>query len=829
MSSKSKEAISIASVTEDGKFFLNVDNVNVLLDILADKEDVAIISMVGAYRTGKSFMLNIFLQYLRKKGWQNENWLGPEDKKLQDGFYCGRGSMRLTRGINVCPEIFDVPLENGKEISVMIVDTQGLFDFHSTQDTNHKIMMMSTILSSHQIFNCVGMLQQRDLEFFHTSVRFAKTITQMLQKKEEHPFQALTFLVRDCHFDYEYPLGDKGGCEYVGSILRDLSANMPETVKEVKESIAIAFENVYGFLMPPAEREVHRKKISSEITIADIKGEFCDYACQLTEKILHPKNLVAKHLCGKPMSTNTCLGLIAEISKAFDLPSVDRMIDCYDKAEDVADFIKAVEMYEQHMNEHISKLGNIFSEKDVMVCHDNSLQDVKKLFSQKTATGFEEERSEIWKLIKEECENYSNSVIEENKQKKVHFQREECEEDISDKLKNTHLSERVEYFQISKRRTASQSQQRCSDDEMNSGDATKPFSEQPGTTKKNISTFSEGTTYEVKAEVEYVPSALQEYNVESAIEPYAFRVDKKGCRVIAPYCKLLFPPNAVERAIDITMSVMYYSEKEVEGYAFITPHVEFTSSNEIKFLRYVQVSLYTSYSFAEVEDPVYVEILKTSKSEDDVILTQVCLTDERFIVFGCRSFCRFSARVRDRDQRLMQRRFYSAAYIRNERTKQSRVVHWSIYEDMPDTRQDKLKHLEKKSIFFDPQCFTLRCHHDLQIKLKRHAADVTVTSDDENILPSHLFGKKVDKTLQFLVHLSEGVRLHDENLKFQTETVAIDRDTNATIPIDRSSCFMIWNDDKCSSADQHNYNINVGENGIGVKNDFKVAGSSVDP
>ncbi|XP_077970385.1 atlastin-3-like [Styela clava] len=352
-----KEAICIASVTKDGKFLLNMNNVNLLLNILADKKDVAIISMAGAFRTGKSFMLNIFLQYLRGEGahssvtsqwgsvietvreelvspaWQNENWFGPEDKKLQDGFHWERGMMGLTKGINVWPEIFDVPLENGKGISVMIVDTQGLHDEQCTEDTDHKIMMLSTLLSSHQILNCSNKIEQRDLEFLHTSVEYAKAIAQ---KKGEHPFQAITFLVRDWNYNHEFEFGEKGGYEFADRSLKKLPANLPEPVKEVKQSIAITFENVYGFLMPLPKKEVQ------------IRGKFRKYACQLTEKILHPKNLIAKKMCGKLMSTNSFLGLVVETSKLFEsgnLPPVEKMIKCYGKADNIAVLIQAVSMY----------------------------------------------------------------------------------------------------------------------------------------------------------------------------------------------------------------------------------------------------------------------------------------------------------------------------------------------------------------------------------------------------------------------------------------------------------------------------------------------------
>nr|XP_039261827.1 atlastin-like [Styela clava] len=193
------KAKPIAEITAEGKFKLNVGNLTAVLHNLKC-QDLAIVSMAGAYRTGKSFMLNFFIRYLRNEGWKNKYWFGPGDMKIQDGFNWSRGSKPHTLGIYVCSEIFHVE-KDGKQLSL----------------------------------------------------KYALAASRHFSIKEKS-FQKLTFLVRDW-YSFEYRYGH-GGDEYIDGILKNMNPRQPESVTQAKGSIHSGFEHVNGFLMSRPNKEI---------------------------------------------------------------------------------------------------------------------------------------------------------------------------------------------------------------------------------------------------------------------------------------------------------------------------------------------------------------------------------------------------------------------------------------------------------------------------------------------------------------------------------------------------------------------------------------------
>lgn len=127
---------------------------------------VSIVSVVGAFRTGKSFLLNFFLRYLRFPQ-DNEDfsqaWMTSEGSKLAEGnmnesvaqevatsFPWRGGQERQTTGIWMWSEPFirDV---NGEKVAILLMDTQGMFDNETTMTLTAQIFGLSTLISSFQV------------------------------------------------------------------------------------------------------------------------------------------------------------------------------------------------------------------------------------------------------------------------------------------------------------------------------------------------------------------------------------------------------------------------------------------------------------------------------------------------------------------------------------------------------------------------------------------------------------------------------------------------------------------------------------------------------
>jgi atlastin len=80
------------------------------------------VSVAGAFRTGKSFILNFFLRYLKWRISASDNeaedWLNI-DSKLE-GFSWRGGDDRDTDGILIWPEPFILENKSGEEVKYII-------------------------------------------------------------------------------------------------------------------------------------------------------------------------------------------------------------------------------------------------------------------------------------------------------------------------------------------------------------------------------------------------------------------------------------------------------------------------------------------------------------------------------------------------------------------------------------------------------------------------------------------------------------------------------------------------------------------------------------
>ncbi|KAH6920229.1 hypothetical protein HPB50_028783 [Hyalomma asiaticum] len=102
-SSQQGKAVRILSINDDYSWQLEEDDLGRILlqDSIKDKP-VMVVSIAGAYRKGKSYLMNFFIRYMRSRG--QKDWLGHPDAPLE-GFDWKHGSRRLTCGIVLWNEV----------------------------------------------------------------------------------------------------------------------------------------------------------------------------------------------------------------------------------------------------------------------------------------------------------------------------------------------------------------------------------------------------------------------------------------------------------------------------------------------------------------------------------------------------------------------------------------------------------------------------------------------------------------------------------------------------------------------------------------------------
>ncbi|GMF60591.1 unnamed protein product [Phytophthora fragariaefolia] len=188
-------ARQIVSINDEGtNFELDEAALRHIFHQVPEDMKVAIFSVVGAFRTGKSFALDLFLRYLRHasrgrmlkrdgaddeaaevwKAWVLEG-VGGSEAKLEGnsnvaqthgekGFSWRAGRKRNTTGIWMWETPFIRPSQTGEDIAVFLIDTQGMFDSETSQMLTASIFGLSTLLSSYQIYNVDKRVQEDNLQ-----------------------------------------------------------------------------------------------------------------------------------------------------------------------------------------------------------------------------------------------------------------------------------------------------------------------------------------------------------------------------------------------------------------------------------------------------------------------------------------------------------------------------------------------------------------------------------------------------------------------------------------------------------------------------------------
>jgi atlastin len=190
----------ITTGTDADSFHIVENNLALIVSKIPSHTKVAIVSVVGAFRSGKSFLLNFFLRYLRynknriiKKDRGNklviddddvfsEEWMTDEGELLCEGnknennsnsktvssFAWRGGEERETTGIWMWSEPFCRVIEDadGKQekIAIILMDTQGMFDNETSMTLTAQIFGLSTFVSSFQIFNVNRQLSEDSLQ-----------------------------------------------------------------------------------------------------------------------------------------------------------------------------------------------------------------------------------------------------------------------------------------------------------------------------------------------------------------------------------------------------------------------------------------------------------------------------------------------------------------------------------------------------------------------------------------------------------------------------------------------------------------------------------------
>ena len=257
--------------------------------------NIGIISLVGKYRTGKSFLLNRVLL----------------DRKQTTGFGVGPTFKPCTKGIWIWSDPIMVSNIHCKTpFPVFLIDTEGLGAYDEEINHDSKIFLIAVLISSLFIFNSFGAIDENAINTLSFILNLSKTIKIKSVNKEDKEeelaeyFPTLLWLLRD----FSLKLEDKNGNtitekQYLDNALEDLVGNSDviEEKNRVRSLIRNYFKEKDLFVMVrPVEKETELQNLQN-LPDEKLRKEFLEQAKFFRNKVMKktkPKIFKKKNLNG---------------------------------------------------------------------------------------------------------------------------------------------------------------------------------------------------------------------------------------------------------------------------------------------------------------------------------------------------------------------------------------------------------------------------------------------------------------------------------------------------------------------------------------------------
>ena len=280
-------------IFENGKFIIPKEAKQLLNQ--PSFNHIGIISLVGKYRTGKSFLLNRVLL----------------NKQKNSGFGVGPTFRPCTKGIWIWSEPFIVTnSKSSKPFPCFLIDTEGLGAYIEEINHDTKIFLIAILISSLFIYNSFGAIDEISLTSLSLVLNLGETIK--IKSLSHHDteeelaeyFPALLWLLRDFSLKLEDINGNSiTEKQYLEKALENVNGN-DEIIKEknrVRKLIRTYFPERDCFtLVRPVENEKDLQNLEY-LPDDELRTEFLEQAQIFRNKIMNiitPKTFHKKLLSG---------------------------------------------------------------------------------------------------------------------------------------------------------------------------------------------------------------------------------------------------------------------------------------------------------------------------------------------------------------------------------------------------------------------------------------------------------------------------------------------------------------------------------------------------
>jgi len=348
---------------------------------LIQDKPICIITVAGAMRTGKSFLLDQMLRHLSNKE-------EPKASGNPSGFPWKGGMRRYTSGVHLWTDPFIVKGATGEEMAVFLMDTQGTFDHKTTVKENMTVFALSTMTSSQLIYNLMHVIREDHLQHLQLFTEYGRLA---LKTSGTTPFQKLLFLVRDWHYPHDAPFGSEGG-QIVLDRLMNTTDEQPLEIRKLREHIISSFTDLDCFLSP-----YPGPKVAEDPTFTgnpeEMDPRFAKYLNEFVSQTLSAENLEPKRIAGKVVRSREMVDYFQKYLEIFngdEIPEPKSIFDTTAEVTNLHALSEAKEKYIENMGAlKQSAASQALVEVDLLTQHDQSMKESIDLFIEQSKFGGE--------------------------------------------------------------------------------------------------------------------------------------------------------------------------------------------------------------------------------------------------------------------------------------------------------------------------------------------------------------------------------------------------------------------------------------------------------
>ncbi|KAI9141202.1 guanylate-binding protein [Paraphysoderma sedebokerense] len=285
---------SSPSSADSAKFQLHKPALELLSKI---EGNIAVVTIAGLYRTGKSYILN------RLAGSSRGFAIGSFVEPCTQGIH-----MWIVKSPPPPAEQHGIPWP--ENTTLVLLDTEGLGSYTKSKTYDIKIFALSVLLSSIFIYNSMGSIDEGALDRLSLVAELSNNIKMQSDSDDQDPYQLARFfpkflwLVRDFSLKLELDGKQISSTDYLENTLKPLQGD-PERVKSrnlIRNSITQYFPDRHCFTIKrPVTDEKLLQKLE-EITESELRPQFLEQVNDLMKMIfgmVQPKKLFGETLNGR--------------------------------------------------------------------------------------------------------------------------------------------------------------------------------------------------------------------------------------------------------------------------------------------------------------------------------------------------------------------------------------------------------------------------------------------------------------------------------------------------------------------------------------------------